>query len=142
MKVLKLKAEDKGRSLSSAPIPGDRIGDEAGMPKGPGFGDNQVLDFTGVNGSKQIDRWMVKEETRRMFKAKYGALADKKIKETADRLKRESFEDMGTSGLLGMTPNSANRDDIDFTGTEKKIADQEKTSLFGKKRYKKYKNTK
>jgi len=151
MKVLKLTnriREEKPspldpRGQNPGPIPGDRIGDEAGMPKGPGFGDNQVLDFTGVNGSKQIDRWMVKEETRKMFKAKYGALADKKLKETAARLaKMESLEDAGTSGLMGMTPNSANRDDIDFTGTEKKIADQEKTSLFGKKRYKKYKNTK
>ncbi len=151
MKVMTLKnriKEEKPspldpRSQNPGPIPGDRIGDEAGMPKGPGFGDNQVLDFTGVNGNKQIDRWMVKEETRRLFKAKYGALAEKKLKETAAKLaKMESVEDMGTTGLLGMTPNSLNRDDVDFTGTEKKIADQEKTSLFGKKRYKKYKNTK
>ena len=85
---------------------------------------------------------MVKEETRKRFIAKYGALADKKIKETADRLKRESYEDLGSSGLLGPTPNSLNRDDIDFTGTEKKAADQEATSLFKKHRFTKKKYTK
>ena len=150
MKVLKLTnriREEKPspldpRGQNPGPIGGDRIGDEAGMPKGPGFGDNQSLDFTGVNGNKQIDRWMVKEETRKRFKAKYGALADKKLKETASRLaKMESIEDSG-GGLLGMTPNSSYKDDVDYGGAEQKRADQEKTSLFGKKRYKKYKNTK
>lgn len=132
MKVLKLKNETNDiktvRSPSGAPIGGDRIGDEVGLPKGPGFGDNQSIDINGLD--KQIDRWMVKEETRKRFKAKYGALADKKIKETAEKLKRESLDDpfSGTAAMVSSTggppedvrPNSQ--------------AEYEKTSLFGKNR--------
>jgi predicted RNA binding protein YcfA (HicA-like mRNA interferase family) len=146
MKVLKLTNKIREerpspldpRGQNPGPIGGDRIGDEAGMPKGPGFGDNQSLDFTGVNGNRQIDRWMVKEETRRMFKAKYGALADKKIKETADRLKRESLDDPYSGGMSDVSvtggPPENVRPDVK--------AEYEKISLFGKKRFKKYKNTK
>ena len=144
MKVLKLKNENNvkssldPRNQNPGPIGGDRIGDEAGMPKGPGFGDNQSLDFTGVNGNRQIDRWMVKEETRKRFMAKYGALADKKIKETAERLKRESLDDpfSGTAAMVSSTggPPEDVRPDTK--------AEFEKTSLFKKQKYKKNKYTK
>jgi hypothetical protein len=122
------------------PIGGDRIGDEIGMPKGPGFGDNQSLDFTGVNGIRQIDRWMVKEETRRMFKAKYGALAEKKLKETAAKLTREGMEDPhgGFSAMVSSTGGPPEQVD-NFTRV---IYDKEleKKSIFGKVR--KFKKTK
>jgi len=144
MKVLKLKNENNvkssldPRNQNPGPVGGDRIGDEAGMPKGPGFGDNQSLDFTGVNGNRQIDRWMVKEETRKRFMAKYGALADKKIKETAERLKRESLDDpfSGTAAMVSSTggPPEDVRPDTK--------AEFEKTSLFKKQKYKKNKYTK
>ena len=117
MKVLKLKNENNvkssldPRNQNPGPVGGDRIGDEAGMPKGPGFGDNQSLDFTGVNGNRQIDRWMVKEETRKRFMAKYGALADKKIKETAERLKRESLDDP-FSGTMASASATLGNDDV------------------------------
>jgi predicted RNA binding protein YcfA (HicA-like mRNA interferase family) len=146
MKVLKLKnriREEKPspldpRNQNPGPIGGDRIGDEAGMPKGPGFGDNQSLDFTGVNGNRQIDRWMVKEETRNRFKAKYGYLADKKLKETADRLKKESLTDPFSGGMSDVAVTGGPPEDI----RPDPKAEDEKTSLFGKKRFKKYKNTK
>jgi hypothetical protein len=146
MKVLKLKNENNvkpsldPRNQSPGSIGGDRIGDEAGMPKGPGFGDNQSLDFTGVNGAnnKQIDRWMVKEETRRRFKAKYGALADKKLKEVADRLKKESLDDP-YSGTMASASATLGNDDV---RTDQAAADREKTSLFKKPKYKKFKRPK
>jgi len=144
MKVLKLKNENNvkssldPRNQNPGPIGGDRIGDEAGMPKGPGFGDNQSLDFTGVNGNKQIDRWMVKEETRKRFMAKYGALADKKIKETAERLKRESLDDP-FSGTMASASATLGNDDV---RTNTVGAEDEKTSLFKKNKYKKKKYTK
>ena len=144
MKVLKLKNENNvkssldPRNQNPGPVGGDRIGDEAGMPKGPGFGDNQSLDFTGVNGNRQIDRWMVKEETRKRFMAKYGALADKKIKETAERLKRESLDDP-FSGTMASASATLGNDDV---RTNTVGAEDEKTSLFKKNKYKKKKYTK
>jgi hypothetical protein len=56
--------------------------------------------------SEPIGRWMVKEETKRRFKEKYGVLAEKKILETAAKLmKRESLEDpyTGTTGGVSST---------------------------------------
>ena len=144
MKVLKLTNKIKeerpsplSKNLSTAGIGGDRIGDEAGMPKGPGFGDNQVLDFTGVNGNKQIDRWMVKEETRKRFKAKYGALAEQKMKETAARLaKMESLEDGAYMTTGGVSSTGGPPEDVYYGGARQKQADQEKTVIFGKKKFK------
>ena len=148
MEVLKLnnkvRKEEKPspldpRNMNPGPIGGDRVGDEAGMPKGPGFGDNQSLDFTGVNGAnRQIDRWMVKEETRRRFKAKYGALAEQKLRETAERLKKESLDDP-FSGTMASASATLGNDDV---RTNQAQADQEKTSLFRKQKYKKKKYTK
>ena len=122
------------------PIGGDRIGDEVGMPKGPGFGDNQSLDFTGVNGNRKIDRWMVKEETRKMFKAKYGALAEKKLKETAAKLAKEGIEDPqgGYSAMVASTGGPP--EPVDNYSSVIYNKEMEKKSIFGKVR--KYKKTK
>ena len=102
MKVLNLTNKTI-KQPSGAPIGADRIGDEAGLPKSPGFGDNQTMDINGLE--RQIDRWMMKEETRKRFKAKYGALADQRLKETAAKLKRESLDDpfSGTAATVSAT---------------------------------------
>ena len=96
--------------------------------------------FTGVNGNRQIDRWMVKEETRKMFKAKYGALAEKKLRETAAKLAKEGMEDPsgGYSAMVSSTGGPPEQVD-NYT---KVIYDKEaeKKSIFGKVR--KYKKTK
>jgi hypothetical protein len=56
-----------------------------------------------------VDRWMMKEETRKRFKAKYGYLAEQKMKETASRLRKEGLWDSSaSSGFTGATPNSGN----------------------------------
>ena len=138
MKVLvkKMKTEDSTKKMyPSLPIGGDRIGDETGLPKGPGFGDNQTIDLTGLD--RQIDRWMVKEETRKRFKAKYGALSDQKIQETAARLaKMESLDDpfSGTTG--GVSSTGGPPEDVRYGSID---AEREKLALFGKKNPKKTK---
>jgi len=138
MKVLvkKMKTEDSTKRVyPSLPIGGDRIGDETGLPKGPGFGDNQTIDLTGLD--RQIDRWMVKEETRKRFKAKYGALSDQKIQETAVRLaKMESLDDpfSGTTG--GVSSTGGPPEDVRYGSID---AEREKLALFGKKNPKKTK---
>lgn len=138
MKVLvkKMKAEDVAKKIyPSLPIGSDRIGDETGLPKGPGFGDNQTMDIVGLD--RQIDRWMVKEETRKRFKAKYGALSDQKIQETATRLaKMESLDDpfSGTTG--GVSSTGGPPEDVRYGNIH---IEREKTVLFGKKNPKKTK---
>lgn len=128
------------RNPNPGPIGGDRIGDEIGMPKGPGFGDNQILDNTGINANRQIDRWMVKEETRKMFKAKYGALADKKLKETAARLAREGMEDPAGGYTAMVSSTGGPPEEVDNFSRVIYGKELEKKSLFGK--HKKYKKTK
>lgn len=115
-------------------IGADRLGATAGSAKNPSF----VGDITGdinpysapetTQNWTAIDRWMVKEETRRRFKEKYGKLAEQKIKETAAKLKKESLIDPYI-GSMGATPNASNIDDIkpDIN------AEFEKLSLLGKK---------
>jgi hypothetical protein len=138
MKVLvkKMKTEDSTKRIyPSLPIGADRIGDETGLPKGPGFGDNQTIDLTGLD--RQIDRWMVKEETRKRFKAKYGALSDQKIQETAVRLaKMESLDDpfSGTTG--GVSSTGGPPEDVRYGSID---AEREKVALLGKKKPKKTK---
>jgi len=138
MKVLvkKMKTEDSTKRIyPSLPIGADRIGDETGLPKGPGFGDNQTIDLTGLD--RQIDRWMVKEETRKRFKAKYGALSDQKIQETAVRLaKMESLDDpfSGTTG--GISSTGGPPEDVRYGSID---AEREKVALLGKKKPKKTK---
>jgi len=139
-KNIPMKVIDTFRKHQTAPIGGDRIGDEAGLPKSPGFGDNQTMDFVSLD--RQIDRWMVKEETRRMFKAKYGALADKKLKETAARLAREGMEDPAGGFTSMVSSTGGPPEQVDNFSSVQYGKELEKKSLFGKKRFKKYKNTK
>lgn len=115
-----------------APIGGDRIGSEIGQPKSPSFGDNVTLPFNPT--PDPIARWMVKEETKRRFKEKYGELAEKKIRETASRLMKESLDDP-YSASLGATPNSWNQETNDPKGGPQ--IDSEKQGLFGMKLRKK-----
>lgn len=140
MKVLKFrnkmkneqKNQKKGPSLGLQ-ISADRIGQEIGFPKGPGLG-TPFNDFSvGISPSvinDPVGRWMVKEETRKMFKEKYGKLAEQKIKETAAKLRRESLVDPYAGGGQGATPNSGNVEDI----RPDVNAEDEKTSLFRKRK--------
>lgn len=141
MKVLDTSPKEtvvKRKTTSSLPIGGDRIGDEIGMPKSPGFGDNSTLDVVGLD--RQIDRWMVKEETRRRFKAKYGALAEQKLKETVAKIAKEGIEDPsgGYSAMVSSTGGPPEQvDNYSRVIYDKEV---EKKSIFGK--IKKYKKTK
>lgn len=126
----------KGKTLPSLPIGGDRIGDEIGMPKSPGFGDNQTIDIVGLD--RQIGRWMVKEETRKRFKAKYGALAEQKLKEAASKITNEGIED--PSGGYGAMVSSTGGPPEQVDNFSRIVYDKEleKKSIFGKiKKYKK-----
>lgn len=119
----------KPAPMPSLPIGADRIGPEAGMPKEPSFGDNQTLPFATVNDP--IGRWMVKEETRKRFKEKYGKLAEQKLRETAIKLaQRESLEDPYSS-WTGATPNAWEAETNRPTGGYQ--VDLEKDALFGSK---------
>lgn len=130
----KMKTEDVPRDakplrLPKVPIGADRIGAEVGFPKEPSMGDNQTMPFASANDP--IGRWMVKEETRKLFKQKYGKLAEAKIKETAMRLVRRESLDDPFSGSIGATPNAGNGDQNIPTGGNQ--VDSEKQSLFGLK---------
>ena len=137
MKVLrmknKMKQEEKKPPSSSLQISADRIGQEVGFPKGPGLG-TPFNDFSvGISPSvvnDPVGRWMVKEETRRQFKEKYGKLAEQKIKETAARLRKESLIDPYLGDGQGATPNSGNVENV----RPDPNAEDEKTSLFKRKR--------
>ena len=137
MKVLsfknKMKTNEKKPQAPSLQISADRIGQEVGFPKSPGFG-TPFDDFSvGISPSvinDPVGRWMVKEETRRMFKEKYGKLAEQKIRETANRLRKESLIDPYAGGGQGMTPNSGNVEDM----RPDPNAEDEKTSLFRKRK--------
>ena len=119
------------------PIGADRIGPEAGFPKSPSFGDNSTIDVTGVaNFADPIARWMVKEETRRRFKEKYGALAEQKIRETAKKLAREAYGDAfyGMTSMVSSKNPAEDPTDPSMTigGTiSRDQVDAEKQSIFG-----------
>lgn len=95
----------------------DRLGQTYTSPKNPTMNgdtssdDNPVLPNEPAPTWSPIDRWMIKEETRKMFKEKYGRLAEKKLQETVNRLKKESLTDPYDSSM-GATPNSLNRDEV------------------------------
>ena len=115
------------------PVKGDRLGKTFTSAKNPSFVGDTTSDespFTVEPNQlwSPIDRWMVKEETRRRFKEKYGKLAEQKIRETAKKLKQESLIDP-YDGSIGATPNSMNIDDV----RPDTNAEYEKTSLFKKK---------
>jgi hypothetical protein len=123
---LPLKADNPGETFTSAKNPsfvGDITGDV-----------NPFVTPEPMQLWSPIDRWMVKEETRKRFKEKYGKLAEQKMKETANKLKQESLVDP-YMGSMGMTPNSMNQDEVkpDIN------AEFEKISLFGKRKSKKTK---
>jgi hypothetical protein len=135
MRVLTLK-----HKTQVDPIRADRIGQESGFPKNPTMGapfDDNASIGTGAGYVDPISRWMVKEETKKMFKEKYGKLAEQKIRETAEKLKRTQRESLIDPyiGAPGVTPNAGN---VEYMRPDPN-AEDEKTSLFGKK---KYKNTK
>lgn len=140
MKVMKMKKEEKKPQSIGLQISADRIGQEAGFPKSPGLG-TPFDDFSiGISPSvinDPVGRWMVKEETRRLFKQKYGKLAEQKIRETAEKLKRTQKESLIDPyiGAPGVTPNAGNVENV----RPDPNAEDEKLSLFGNK---KYKNTK
>jgi Cytidylyltransferase-like len=140
MRVIELKQKvDTTKGLSGAPIGGDRIGDEAGLPKGPGFGDNQSIDLTGLDRQidrQRVDRWMQSEETKKRFKARYGALSEQKMKETAAKLSRMESLDDPFSGTMSMVPATTGNDDV---RQNMAAAETEKTSLFKKKKFRKTK---
>jgi hypothetical protein len=126
--------------FGNLPIKADRLGQTFTSAKNPSFvGDITSDDNPFIAGEPNqlwspIDRWMMKEETRRRFKAKYGKLAEEKMKETAEKLRKESLVDP-YMGSMGMTPNTMNQDEVKPDVN----AEFEKTALFGKRKYKKTK---
>lgn len=131
MKVLDMVKFNKEKKktkekLGQIPIGKDRIGDEYGEPKSAGFGDNQTIPYNMVNDP--IGRWMVKEETVRRFKERYGELSDKKLKEAAERLYRSESIDDPFNYNMGATPNAANQE---YNRPDNPVqVDREKESLF------------
>ncbi len=108
----------KVKLFGNLPKFGDRIGATYTSAKNPSFvGDitsDQNVFMPGEPMSKwsAIDRWMMKEETRKRFKAKYGKLAEEKIRETAAKLRNEGLYDAASSsGFTGATPNAGNGED-------------------------------
>ena len=120
MKVLKLKKkmkEEDVKVFGNLPDLGDRLGPTYTSAKNPSFvgditGDqNTFIPMEPMQKWSAIDRWAMKEETRKRFKSKYGQLAEQKIKETAEKLRKESLTDpfMAT---IGVTPNTMNQDQV------------------------------
>jgi hypothetical protein len=107
--------KEKIRVFGNLPKQADRVGQTYTSAKNPSFVGDITSDqntFTPSEPAAQwtaIDRWAMKEETRKRFKAKYGQLAEQKMKETVARLRREGLWDSYTSsGFTGATPNSGN----------------------------------
>lgn len=103
--------------FGNLPIKGDRLGQTFTSAKNPSFvghnagDDNPSVPSEPMQNWSPIDRWMVKEETRKRFKEKYGKLAEQKLRETANRIKSESLIDP-YMGSMGSTPNASNIDDV------------------------------
>jgi predicted RNA binding protein YcfA (HicA-like mRNA interferase family) len=128
----------KEAPMPSLPIGADRIGDEYGFPKSPSFGDNQTIDQTGVSAIMDpIARWMVKEETKKRFKAKYGALAEQKIREMGAKLAKEAYGDAfyNMTAMANATGGPAEDQDL-ISNKSNDQADAEKQSIFGFKSFK------
>jgi hypothetical protein len=128
----------KEAPMPSLPIGADRIGDEYGLPKGPSFGDNQTIDQTGVSAIMDpIARWMVKEETKKRFKAKYGALAEQKIHEMGAKLAKEAYGDAfySMTAMANATGGPAEDQSL-ISNKSSDQADAEKQSIFGFKAFK------
>ena len=107
--------KEKVKVFGNLPKFGDTITKAVTSAKNPSF----VGDITGDQNTfmpsepmaqwSAVDRWMMKEETRKRFKEKYGKLAEQKMKETAAKLRNEGLWDAASSsGFTGATPNSGN----------------------------------
>ena len=94
---------------------GDRIGATFGSDKNAymtGLGDVN-LSSSPFLPSEPVGRWMMKEETKRRFKEKYGPLAEKKIQETAIKLmKHESLEDPYSGSTGGVSSTGGPPEDV------------------------------
>jgi len=131
------KKKDKVKVFGNLPKFGDRLGQTYTSAKNPSFvGDttsdqNVFMPNEPVSQWSAIDRWAMKEETRRRFKEKYGKLAEQKLRETAAKLRKEGLWDAGSSsGFTGATPNAGNAGD---DGTRPDVnAEFEKMSIFKK----------
>lgn len=142
MKVLRMEnknnnRKDKVKVFGKVPQFNDRVGPTYTSAKNPSFSGDTTADTNTFMPPEPISvmRWSMSEETKRRFKQRYGQLAEQKIKETAERLtRRESLDDPYSGGMIGATPNASFKDDVDFGGSQKKAAEQEATSLFGKRK--------
>jgi hypothetical protein len=138
-----VKEKTKVKVFGNLPKFGDRIGPTFTSAKNPSFvGDitsdqNVFMPGEPISKWSPVDRWMMKEETRRRFKAKYGKLAEEKMRETAEKVRKESLVDP-YMGSMGATPNSMVQDVVkpDIN------AEFEKLSIFKKVKAKNKLNSK
>jgi predicted RNA binding protein YcfA (HicA-like mRNA interferase family) len=99
--------------FGNLPKQADRVGQTYTSAKNPSFVGDITSDQNAfsigdpLTNWSAIDRWSMREETRNKFKARYGKLAEQKIKETAAKLRRESIFD----APIGVTPNAGNASD-------------------------------
>lgn len=110
--------KEKVKVFGNLPKKADRLGQTYTSAKNPSFVGDITSDQNAfsigepLSNWSPIDRWAMREETRTRFKAKYGHLAEQKIKETADKLRREANYDISSSsGFIGATPNAGNASD-------------------------------
>ena len=110
--------QPKVKVFGNLPKQADRVGQTYTSAKNPSFvGDitsdqNTFIPNEPMAQWTAIDRWAMREETRNRFKAKYGYLAEQKMRETIARLKTEGmYEPYGSSGFTGATPNAGNASD-------------------------------
>ena len=129
--------KDGVKVFGNLPKFNDSLGQTYTSAKNPSFqGDptdsqNPFIPSEPVAKWTAIDRWSIREETRKRFKDRYGALAEQKIKETAEKLRRESLYD-AMDAPVGMTPNAGNASD---DGTRPDINSEfEKMSLLRRNR--------
>jgi Zeta toxin/Cytidylyltransferase-like len=99
--------------FGNLPKQSDRVGQTFTSAKNPSFVGDITSDQNAfsigepLSNWSAIDRWSMREETRNKFKARYGKLAEQKIKETAEKLRKESLYDP-LDPPSGATPNAGN----------------------------------
>ena len=130
--------------FGNLPKQADRVGATATSAKNPSFvgdisGDqNQFSLSEPLSNWSPIDRWSMREETRNRFKARYGQLAEQKIKEAAAKLRNEGLWDSySSSGFTGATPNAGNASDDgrpDINAEFEKMAIMKPTRKLNKKK--------
>ena len=102
--------------FGNLPKQADRVGQTFTSAKNPSFVGDITSDQNAfsigepLTNWSAIDRWSMREETRNKFKARYGKLAEQKIKETAEKLRKESLYDP-LDAPVGVTPNAGNASD-------------------------------